>query len=289
MTYLINFLKVHMNFESPANCFQCEKYQGVFDLFASYRKDSDFTSIYYSDSGFYWNSETATNNVTDIFGSKSNDSSRFAVTLISNCVSGRLNLIKEHQKYINIDIYGKCGLTCPEHTDCRAYLSKFYKFFFVFENSICTDYVTEKLFDTLKYSIIPIVVGTKDVDFSFWVPKSGYINAQDYKDPQDLANYLKELDNDQKAFNKYFEWKKYLRINQKPPIQYYLCEMCIKLNLEEVTGIVEKKKQITNMTKLWNAIENCWGFSNLSYSDIKKGVNLQNQIWLGPDTVIDRY
>ena len=119
-------------------------------------------------------------------------------------MSGRLNLIKEHQKYINIDIYGKCGLTCPEHTDCRAYLSKFYNFFFVFENSICTDYVTEKLFDTLKYSIIPIVVGTKDVDFSFWVPKSGYINAQDYKDPQDLANYLKELDNDQKAFNKYF-------------------------------------------------------------------------------------
>ena len=98
-------------------------------------------------------------------------------------------------------------------------------------------------------------------DFSFWIPKSGYINALDFESPKVLAEYLLELDKDPVAYNKYFEWKNYLRINKDHPEQAYLCEMCIKLNLEERGGYFESK-QLQNMDKLYGWKNNCKGMSN---------------------------
>lgn len=278
-------LKVHMIYESPVHCYHCDKHEGVFNLSVSYRKDSDFTSIYYTDSGIYWDDELSLQNKkTNMFRSK-NDT-RLAATLISNCESKRLLYINEVQKFTDVDIYGKCsGQECPNDVDCRHYLSKLYKFFFVFENSICTDYITEKFFDTFKYDIVPIVIGK--IDFDFWIPRSGYINALDFESPEALAIYLQQLDRDEIAYNKFFEWKEYLRIDKTPPIQSYLCEMCIQLNLEEVAGVV-KNKVLTDVVKMYNNNENCWGIDT-DHSKIVKGSNLQNLFFMSPETNFDRY
>lgn len=65
-----------------------------------------------------------------------------------------VNKLVEHG--VEIDIYGGCGnLTCGRPTShktkteeseesCRQKASEHYKFYFVFENSQCQDYVTEK-------------------------------------------------------------------------------------------------------------------------------------------------
>jgi hypothetical protein len=54
------------------------------------------------------------------------------------------------QKYIPVDIYGKCGTQkCPRSTETECYemLNRDYKFYLAFENANCKDYLTEKLFE----------------------------------------------------------------------------------------------------------------------------------------------
>ncbi|XP_005091991.1 glycoprotein 3-alpha-L-fucosyltransferase A-like [Aplysia californica] len=64
-------------------------------------------------------------------------------------------------KYINVDIYGKCGnLSCPrsQFDQCQDIL-KTYRFYLSFENSFCQDYVSEKLLLLYKQRnhVIPVI------------------------------------------------------------------------------------------------------------------------------------
>ena len=135
---------------------------------ASYRKESEFTSIYYSDSGMRWSDRPLSNTTKNVFESKKGTG--LAAALISHGVAPRATYVKNLQKYINITVYGGLGIPCPAHvnydryniqvsTKCREYIASTYKFFLSFENSMCTDYITEKFFDILKYDIVPVVIG----------------------------------------------------------------------------------------------------------------------------------
>jgi len=84
----------------------------------------------------------------------------FAAAVISNC------------GYIKVDVFGKCGKKCPEYfrsskqkAQCKEIIAKEYMFYFSFENSICTDYITEKFFEILKYDIVPVVLGGGTYDY----------------------------------------------------------------------------------------------------------------------------
>ena len=93
-----------------------------------------------------------------------------AAALITKCnaPSNRFKFISELQKHMRVDIYGKCGKKlCPRNISCRESIYKRYKFFFAFENSFCVDYITEKFFITLKYNIVPVVLGLGD--YSYYV------------------------------------------------------------------------------------------------------------------------
>jgi alpha-1,3-fucosyltransferase len=86
--------------------------------------------------------------------------------VISNCLtaSKRERFIQELISLgIPVDIYGKCGnnVCAPGKSskDCYALLATKYKFFLAFENSHCRDYVTEKMFEALRYPWVPIVHG----------------------------------------------------------------------------------------------------------------------------------
>ena len=99
-----------------------------------------------------------------------NEKKNLAAALISNCraSSKRLEFINELKKYMNVDVYGKCGShLCPSNTNCREFINRKYKFFFAFENSMCQDYVTEKFFQTLNYDIVPVVLGLGN--YSYYV------------------------------------------------------------------------------------------------------------------------
>jgi hypothetical protein len=70
---------------------------------------------------------------------------------VSNCLetNNRKQYAHELQKYIPVDIYGKCGTKkCPRSTEaeCFEILNRDYKFYLAFENANCKDYITEKFF-----------------------------------------------------------------------------------------------------------------------------------------------
>ena len=84
---------------------------------------------------------------------------KLAAWFVSNCVtsSHREDYVKELVKYIPVDIYGKCGnLTCADQTRGREMVRDDYKFYIGFENSLCTDYVTEKLMVGFFYDAVPV-------------------------------------------------------------------------------------------------------------------------------------
>jgi len=157
---------------------------------------------------------------------------------------------------MSVQIYGLIGKRCPGNQNCREFISNKYMFFLAFENSVCRDYITEKFFDTLKFDIVPVVLGGGN--YSHYIPKSGFIDAMDFESPAELAKFLKYLSKNKEAYNKYFEWKKDVRYREKPLVQAYICEACIKLLLEEFSGIVENKKLI-DMKNKFGMTQNCRG------------------------------
>lgn len=73
--------------------------------------------------------------------------------LVSNCDfgthSGRKAYADELSKYIQVDVYGRCGnMKCPKYqaAECLRMIRTNYKFYLAFENNCCKDYITEKLF-----------------------------------------------------------------------------------------------------------------------------------------------
>ena len=115
---------------------------------------------YEATSGFEWRLNETFDERFDYGAGKT----KFATALISNChaSSKRLELIAELQKYISIRVHGKCGThacNVSNERNCRESMSSAYKFYLAFENSICKEYITEKFFETLRYNMVPVVLG----------------------------------------------------------------------------------------------------------------------------------
>ncbi|KAG7201154.1 hypothetical protein KM043_003945 [Ampulex compressa] len=134
---------------------------------------------------------------------------------VSNCPaqSGRLEYVKELSRHIGVDIYGRCGdKDCPRNRNCMVELVEpDYFFYLSFENSLCQDYVTEKLYNTLRFNVVPVVYGA--ANYSLMAPPHSYINALDFETPKDLADYLEGLMADTKEYEKYFRWKRRYRVD----------------------------------------------------------------------------
>jgi hypothetical protein len=135
------------------------KYNGVFNLTATYLSDSDFLTTYEGTAQMTWEINLA-------YQIPFSNKTKLAVALISNSWSDnskRMEFINQLREHIVVDVYGSCGnKKCPNSTIknlCKELIANEYKFYFAFENSLCNDYITEKFFATLKYNIVPIVLG----------------------------------------------------------------------------------------------------------------------------------
>lgn len=109
------------------------------------------------------------NSTSEAVKKKLTRKSKAAAWFVSNCrsKSPRLKIAEKIQNELQmyghrVDIYGYCGnLTCPKesHADCLEILQEHYYFYFVFENSISEDYVTEKLLYAVNHYTVPVVYG----------------------------------------------------------------------------------------------------------------------------------
>lgn len=141
--------------------------------------------------------------------------SKLAAALISNCRthSKRENLIRQLKQYIPVDVYGACGShKCPQGSNgqpdaCEEHISHNYKFILAFENSLCTDYVTEKAFRFVQdhLHVVPVVYGL--ANYSSLLPHHSHIDVASFESIKQLANYLLALDTNSTAYDEYFSWR----------------------------------------------------------------------------------
>nr|XP_054756657.1 alpha-(1,3)-fucosyltransferase 4-like [Lytechinus pictus] len=121
----------------------------------------------------------------------------------------RTELVKELQRHISVDAYGKCGNMgkLPRDDDTIKALQK-YKFYLAFENSECRDYITEKVWKTcLMRGIVPIVYGSTRESYEKTLPKDSFIFLEDFSNMSAFVDYIHVLDADKARYRKYFDWK----------------------------------------------------------------------------------
>lgn len=166
--------------------------------------------------------------------------------LVSNCQtqSNREVYVNNLKRYIDVNVYGKCGNnSCPhsQAIDCYRWLSQRCKFYLSFENSLCTDYSTEKLYYAMMTDMVPIVMGGDD--YMRYLPSHSYINVADFASPKVLARYLKALNKDEDSYMAYFKWKKHFKA-QFTPYEWF-CDVCAWLHSATVDDLKPREDLIS--------------------------------------------
>lgn len=112
-------------------------------------------------------------------------------------------------RYVEVDVFGACGTNrCPsgDRTVCNKMLERNYFFYLSFENSVCSEYITEKFWNYAQHYIVPIVL--KRSIYEGKVPPQSFIAIDDFASAQHLAQYLSHLMSRTDEYMKYFEWKR---------------------------------------------------------------------------------
>lgn len=163
-------------------------------------------------------STLAQKNLYRIHGHSPSDSRPLAPVawFVSNCraTNGRHLMVRQLQRYIDVDIYGDCRYNrnrdWPLDADGRGLtdvvVASRYKFYLAIENTNCDGYVTEKLERAVASGAVPVVDGP--VDYSRYNPApKALIQYNDFGSPKALAEYLLKLDQDDEAYNEHLAYR----------------------------------------------------------------------------------
>ncbi|XP_061197104.1 alpha-(1,3)-fucosyltransferase C-like [Saccostrea echinata] len=204
-------------------------WNGLFDYTMSFRSHSDIFRPYGS---IKRRQKELERNYSDVFRKKTLD----AVWMSGHCPvpSKRRALAQEIGKHIHVDLFGECGtqmcgIATSLFSECLANVSRDYKFYLAFENTICPDYTTEKLFNLYLYEleIIPVVNGPSNV--ADYLPNGTYIDALRFATVKDLANMLIDIGSSEEKYTNYLKEKdKYYEVGNEEIFSDAICKICEK-------------------------------------------------------------
>ena len=169
---------------------------------------------------------------------------RVVAWMASRCQSSSLreDYLRELSQYLDIDVYGECGKLCPKGRGCDNLLST-YKFYLAFENSLCGEYITEKVWRTLKLGIVPVVYGALNT-YKTALPPHSYIDVTHYDTPKSLAEYILEVNSNDTLYRTYFSWKHTFKCGSsgKPELLGRLCDF-----------LLEYRHQVVDLKTVWDS------------------------------------
>lgn len=235
------------NLESPMSVPIPNDLRTFFNLTMTYRRDSDICNPYGSIT-----IEPNPNFSPQYLSEIVRDKQFTAAWIVSNChtSSRREKIVEEMLKVIDIHIFGNCGKRKCIFTNrtCIYDLGRKYKFYLPFENSLCKDYVTEKLFIRLAEPVVPVVLERRNyVDL---LPEKALIALDDFESPQDLAEYLKFLSENDTAYAEHLQWRKDFVVNLFDHVEtsanHGFCALCKALQDEQLPF-----QSITNIHDWW--------------------------------------
>ena len=218
----LNQKYIFISRESESRTTVPTKMKDIFNVTISYRSDADIP-IPYGAIRRKSPADTRPGPGTNFAANKTG----LAAWVVSHCEtpSKREVYVRKLQQFISVDVYGDCGTNDCPRKGCWEKINQKYKFYLAFENSLCVDYVTEKLYRTLKHGkMIPIVLG--GANYTALLPEKSFISVADFKSPSDLAQYLKILDTHDTLYNEYFQWQYQYKASVASA---YLCSLCAYL------------------------------------------------------------
>ena len=180
--------------------------QGVFNLTMTYARSAQVSWTYGSCEPL---PPTIHTNYSKTFNYAANKK-HIVAWFVSNCHTSSIReaYAEGFGEHVDLHQYG-CGgqYICPKSntSECNRLLNDDYKFYLSFENSLCRDYVTEKLWKILQINVVPIVLGY--ANYSEILPPHSYIDVRDFASPRHLADYLKVLNANDTLYNEYFGWR----------------------------------------------------------------------------------
>ncbi|ELT90307.1 hypothetical protein CAPTEDRAFT_124056 [Capitella teleta] len=244
--------------EAPTNTWNYvstnETYWKLFNITVTYTSDSDIPLEYHRMKCLpkeNWSTKTLNHAAKK---------TKFSAWFVSHCkTSSRRELyVKELQKYISVDIYGSCSNSSKclrnsqdvsEQQNCMMdVINSDYKFYLSFENSFCSEYVTEKFNRIVRFgNVIPIVLGS--ADYGKIIPRGTYIDVRDFGSPKELADYLHTVANDDGLYNEYINRKKGYVCRIKRSFNCNLCEYLHKHRYE--------KEVVYDAARFWSTRFRC--------------------------------
>lgn len=225
--------------ESEANypwVFSYEMKQ-LIDLWMTYQLDSDIPIPYLNES-FIEMCRTS-------YKPKRKDICMFVSSPVNK--SRRIEYIKELMRYVHIDSYGRLFNNIQLFNDSgflmKQQIASEYKFVIAFENSISTNYVTEKFYDPLINGSVPVYLGAPDIEL-FTPGKGAYLDVHNYREPKEMAQDLLRYCSDERLYKeKFFGWKteafnySFLEIANQQRVHF------IKRLLDKVNGYMPSSKE----------------------------------------------
>ena len=203
--------RIYYEWESPVNI-HTDRYYKDWDNFNYTMTYSPMSDIFFP-FGFCVPRNDGNNminlTIIDTFFKTKNKS---ILWLVSHCISKSLreSYVYELMKYIPIDVHGSCGnVTCEKNRNLRCSdIYEPYKFYLAFENSVCDDYISEKLWRCFDKNVIPVVYGAK-ASYKQTLPTNSYIDATLFSSPKLLADYLWKVNSNYTLYSSYFLWRKH--------------------------------------------------------------------------------
>ncbi|PSF36241.1 alpha-1,3-fucosyltransferase [Aphanothece hegewaldii CCALA 016] len=182
--------------------FRDPKFMKHFDLIMGYRTDYDvYTS--YLDPEHYQDFKELPE-----LQPKTNLVAYFASSYYE--LSKRTQYVTQLMQYIEIHSYGKVlnnkKLLVDKRKETKNEIITHYKFTLSIENALVKDYVTEKFFAPLFVGSVPIYLGAPNIE-DFAPGEHCFIDIRDFDSPKSLAKYLLYLEQNDTAYEEYFDWR----------------------------------------------------------------------------------
>ena len=218
------YYNTESSIRSKHNAINIARYEPLFNWTMTYRLDSDIVFRY---------ALVLPGKHLDGFDPRRNyleGKTKIAFAVISNCLKPRLDYIHKLQKYIDIDLYGKCRGHKPFCRNCWNTVKYKYKFYLAFENSLCADYITEKTYkNAFNHEVVPVILSGANLTNPLLMPQGSYVDARSYSSAKELATYLMEASNNSTLYNNFFKWRAKWKIVDQWDYKGFDCSICEKL------------------------------------------------------------
>jgi len=183
------------------------------------------------------------------------------------CIFCRLvymvSMLQTDSLILQVDIFGRCsGAEFTSLSAIRSVIEPNYKFYLSFENSFCTDYITEKFFRYYNWDVVLVTRG--GANYSALLPPDTFIDASQFKSAFELVQYLKEVLSSETRYLNFFNQKnKYFASETTDTVTLPYCSICEKLNNLQVN------KKMYNDHVSYMHSDTCWSPADLRHYQIK--------------------